>query len=325
LHREVNASRTKMQDKVKIGTRASQLALWQAHYIESLLQKGGIQTEIITFETIGDKNLNQSLAEIGAKGLFTQELEEKLISGEIDIAVHSAKDMQSELAEGLEIIAFTEREKPNDVLVSFDKNFSLENSSKEIVVGTSSARRTAVLKRNYPHVEIVNARGNLQTRFRKMEEGQYQAMLLAYAGVHRMGYDDKIVKLFSLQEFVPAVGQGSIAIEASTLLAKNKREIIRILTNNIETEYCIVSERTFLKKLQGGCSVPLFALSTFTSGKLNMHGGIISLDGIELIEETIQGAPSDAIALGENLADSLLKKGAGIILENIKLQKTKKQ
>lgn len=314
-----------MQNIIRIGTRASKLALWQAHYIESLLQKGGMKTEIITLETIGDKNLNQSLAEIGAKGLFTQELEEKLVAGEIDIAVHSAKDMQSELSEGLEIIAFTEREKPNDVLVSFDKKFSLENSSKEITIGTSSTRRKAVLRRNYPHVKIVDARGNLQTRFRKMEEGQYQAMLLAYAGIHRMGYDDKIVKLFPLEEFVPAVGQGSIAIEASSLLDKSKKETIRTLTNHTETEYCIVSERAFLKKLQGGCSVPLFALSTLKFGKLYMHGGIISLDGTELIEETVQGDPASASNIGESMANSLLKKGAGLILENIKLQKTKKQ
>ncbi len=308
---------------VRIGTRASKLALWQAHYIESVLRKGGFETEIFTMETTGDKILNKPLSEIGTKGLFTEELEEKLVNGEIDIAVHSAKDMQSELNEGLEIIAFTEREKPNDVLVSFDKNFSLEKSSKEIIVGTSSTRRKAVLKRNYPHVKIVDVRGNLQTRFRKMEEGQFQAMLLAYAGVHRMGYDDKVVQLLSLDEFTPAVGQGSIAVEASSSLDKIKREKIRSLTNHMDTEYCLLAERAFLKKLQGGCSVPLFALAEYKSGTVTIHGGIISLDGKELMEETISGKNTETISLGETLADTLLKKGAGIILENIKLEKSK--
>jgi hydroxymethylbilane synthase len=310
-------------NKIRIGTRASKLALWQAHYIESILRKGGFETEIFTMETTGDKVLNKPLSEIGTKGLFTEELEGKLISGEIDIAIHSAKDMQSELNDGLEIIAFTEREKPNDVLVSFDKNFSLENSSKEIIVGTSSTRRKAVLKRNYPHVKIVDVRGNLQTRFRKMEEGQFQAMLLAYAGVHRMGYDDKVTKMLPLDEFTPAVGQGTIAIEASSTLDKIKREKIRSLTNHLETEYCLLAERAFLKKLQGGCSVPLFALAEYKSGNISIHGGIISLDGKELIKETISGESTNAFILGEKLADTLLKKGAGIILENIKLQKLK--
>jgi hydroxymethylbilane synthase len=325
LYKGLHSLLMNMQNKVRIGTRGSKLALWQAYYIESLLQKGGMETEIVTIETTGDKILNQPLAEIGSKGLFTEELEVKLVSGEIDIAVHSAKDMQSELNEGLELIAFTEREKPNDVLVSFDKTFSLNNSSHEIIVATSSTRRKAVLKRNYPHIKIVDVRGNLQTRFRKMEEGQFQAMLLAYAGVHRMGYDDKIVKLFSLDEFTPAVGQGSIALEACTSLDQKKKEAIRSLTNHISTEYCLLAERAFLKKLQGGCSVPLFALAEYKDGSLKINGGVISLDGKELIEASVSGEAAESISLGESLAASLLKKGAGMILENIKLQKIKKQ
>ncbi|HVD97448.1 MAG TPA: hydroxymethylbilane synthase [Cytophagaceae bacterium] len=310
-----------MNNKIRIGTRGSKLALWQAYHIESLLQKGGLDTEIVTIETKGDKILNQPLSEIGSKGLFTEELEVQLLSGEIDVAVHSAKDMQSELNEGLEILAFTEREKPNDVLVSFDKSFSLDPSNQELIVGTSSTRRKAVLKRNYPHVKIVDVRGNLQTRFRKMEEGQFQAMLLAYAGVHRMGYDDKVVKLFSLDEFIPAVGQGSIALEASTKLDPSKREKIRQLTNHISTEYCLLAERAFLKKLQGGCSVPLFALAEHKAEKLTIKGGLISLDGKELLQESFEGNVTEAAQLGEQLATALLNKGAGALLEAIKIQK----
>ena len=312
-----------MQTKIKIGTRGSKLALWQAYHIESLLQKGGLETEVITIETKGDKILNQPLSEIGSKGLFTEELEVKLLSGEIDIAVHSAKDMQSELNDGLEIISFTEREKPNDVLVSLNKNFSLEKNNAPIIVGTSSTRRKAVLRKNYPHVTIVDARGNLQTRFQKMQDGQFEAMLLAYAGVHRMGYDDKIVKLFPLEEFIPAVGQGSVAIEIATSLDKNKKDKIRLLTNHMETEFCLLAERGFLKTLQGGCSIPLFALATCSLETLTITGGIISLDGKDELRETISGNTKDAKLLGEKLAHSLLEKGAGKLLEEIKLHKSK--
>lgn len=313
-----------MDNKIRIGTRGSKLALWQAYHIESLLQKGGLETEIKIIETKGDKILNQSLSEIGSKGLFTEELEAQLLSGDIDIAVHSAKDMQSELNEGLEILAFTEREKPNDVLVSLDPNFSLVDKGTELIVGTSSTRRRAVLKRKYPHVKIVDVRGNLQTRFRKMEEGQFQAMLLAYAGIHRMGYDDKIVNLFPLDEFTPAVGQGSIALEAASSLPHTKREKIRSLTNDINTEYCLLAERAFLKKLQGGCSVPLFALAEYKQDTLQVNGGIISLDGTEMVEASVSGLASKAAELGEELAGILLQKGAGSILETIRLQKQQK-
>jgi hydroxymethylbilane synthase len=310
-----------MDNKIRIGTRGSKLALWQAYHIESLLQKGGLETEIKIIETKGDKILNQSLSEIGSKGLFTEELEAQLISGDIDIAVHSAKDMQSELNAGLEILSFTEREKPNDVLVSFDPQFSLADKEKELIVGTSSTRRRAVLKRKYPHVKIVDVRGNLQTRFRKMEEGQFQAMLLAYAGIHRMGYDDKIVKLFPLDEFTPAVGQGSIALEAASSLSHAKREKIRSITNHMHTEYCLLAERAFLKKLQGGCSVPLFALAEYKQDTLLVNGGIISLDGSEMVEASVSGPASNAMVLGEELAGILLQKGAGLILETIRVQK----
>ncbi len=312
-----------MSNTIRIGTRGSKLALWQAYHIESLLRKGGLNTEILTIETKGDKILHQPLSEIGSKGLFTEELEEKLLDGEIDIAVHSAKDMPSDLNAGLELIAFTERERPNDVLVSFDPNFSLAPSGREIVVGSSSTRRKAILTRNYPHVKIVDARGNLQTRFRKMEEGQFQAMLLAYAGVHRMEYDDKIVKIFPLTEFTPAVGQGSIALEASAGLDASKKALIRQLTNHSSTEFCLLAERAFLKTLQGGCSVPLFALAEYQKEILSIRGGIISLDGKEKLEESLAGLPDQASVMGQQLAELLLKQGAGNILENIKQQKNK--
>ncbi len=208
--------------RIKIGTRGSKLALWQAYYIENLLQKGGIETEIVIIETKGDKILDRSLSKIGSKGVFTQELEDQLRSGVIDIAVHSAKDLQSELDSDFEIIAFTEREHANDVLVSHNSNLSL-TSGESFTVGTSSTRRIAMIRHFYPHIKTVDMRGNLQTRLRKLEEGHCDALLLAYAGVHRMEYDDKIAEHLSLDEFTPAVGQGSVAVECTVLLSVEKK------------------------------------------------------------------------------------------------------
>ncbi|NVK49468.1 MAG: hydroxymethylbilane synthase, partial [Cyclobacteriaceae bacterium] len=201
--------------KIKIGTRGSKLALWQAYHVQDLLNNSGIESEIVIIDTKGDQILDVSISKIGSKGVFTQELEDQLLDGRIDIAVHSAKDMQSNLPEEFEIIAFTKRERANDVLLSNQSGISLKNSDKPLVLGTSSTRRVATLKHFYPHLKTVEVRGNLQTRIRKMEEGLCDALLLAYAGVHRMGYNDRIVEELSLEEFIPAVGQGSVAIESS--------------------------------------------------------------------------------------------------------------
>ena len=305
-----------MSETVRIGTRGSKLALWQAHYIAELLHKGGLKTEIVTMETKGDKILDTPFAEIGTKGLFTEELEEKLNAGEIDIAVHSAKDMQSELGEGLEIISYTKREEANDVVVSFDKKFSLSEAN-EVLVGTSSTRRRAILKHYYPHVKVTEARGNLQTRMRKMEEGKFQAMLLAYAGVHRMNYNEYIVAKLPLDVFTPAVGQGSIAIESSSSVKREKREFIRKLTNDVETEFCLRAERAFLRKLQGGCSIPVFALARLEKEKLVIDGGIISLDGKEMIRENLSRKKEEAEQLGIQLADKIFSMGGDRILKEI--------
>ena len=210
---------------IKIGTRGSKLALWQAYYVEKLLQAGGLSTEIVIIETKGDKILDRALSKIGSKGIFTEELEEQLRSGGIDVAVHSAKDLQSDLGEEFEILAFTERERVNDVLVSHNTALTLSQGGS-FVIGTSSTRRVALLKYFYPHLKTVDMRGNLQTRLRKLEEGHCDALLLAYAGVHRMGYDDRIAEFLSLEEFIPAVGQGSVAIECAVSLDPEKKETL---------------------------------------------------------------------------------------------------
>ena len=306
--------------KLKIGTRGSKLALWQAEHIVDLLSRGGMETEIVTIETRGDKKLDVSIAEIGTKGVFTEEIEHQLSQGTIDIAVHSAKDMQSELPEDYELIAFTEREKVNDILVSHNKAMDLSDTSKSWVIGTSSARRKAMLKHYYPHVKTVEMRGNLQTRIGKMEAGACDAMLLAYAGVHRMGYHDMIVHEFDTSYFTPAVGQGSIAIEALSTMHEAVRKKIQHLVAHEETTYRLVAERAFLKTLRGGCSIPVFALANIENGQINLRGGIISLDGQRMLREHICGPLETAEMLGVKLAESLLSQGGDQILSEIRAQ-----
>lgn len=306
--------------KLKIGTRGSKLALWQAEHIAGLLKTGGIDTEIITIETKGDQKLDVSIAEIGTKGVFTQEIEHQLSQGTIDIAVHSAKDMQSELPEEYELIAFTEREKVNDILVSNNKALKLEDTSKPWVIGTSSARRKAMLKHYYPHVTTVEMRGNLQTRVGKMEAGACDAMLLAYAGVHRMGFHDMIVYEFETSQFTPAVGQGSIAIEALSTMDAEAKQTIQKLVAHQESTYQLKAERAFLKTLRGGCSIPVFALARIENNQLNLRGGIISLDGQRMLREHICGPLETAEVIGQKLANSLLSQGGDKILAEIREQ-----
>jgi hydroxymethylbilane synthase len=303
---------------IRIGTRGSKLALWQAHYVENLLRENGLSTEIVLIETKGDKILDRSLSKIGSKGIFTEELEEQLRSGAIDIAVHSAKDLQSDLGEDFEILAFTERERVNDVLISNNTGLSL-SQREPFVVGTSSTRRVSLLKYYHPHIKTVDMRGNLQTRLRKLDEGQCDALLLAYAGVHRMGYDDKIAELLSSEEFVPAVGQGSVAIEVAVGMDNLKKQMVRSVLNHEATETCLLAERAFLNRLQGGCSIPVFGLATLSDGKVNMTGGVVSLDGSEMIRRSVENAPATLPGeVGIALGQQLLEAGADRILAEIK-------
>lgn len=302
---------------IKLGTRGSKLALWQAYFVKETLEAGGLPVEIVIIETKGDQILDRSLSKIGSKGVFTEELEEKLLSGEIHIAQHSAKDLQSDLGENFEIIAFSEREKVNDVLISFDKSLTLE-SGQPFVVGTSSTRRVAMLKHFYPHIKTVDMRGNLQTRMGKLESGVCDALLLAFAGVHRMGYEEHIAQLITTDTFTPAVGQGSVAIECAVNLDADIKEKIRSLLNHPHTEKQLLAERAFLKRLQGGCSIPVFGLAQYDAetNTISMTGGIISLDGKEIIKEVLSGSNPEEV--GFALADKILDLGGGRILQEIK-------
>lgn len=305
-------------EKIRIGTRGSKLALWQAYYVQDKLNEAGLETEIITIETIGDKILDVSIAKIGSKGVFTEEIEAKLLDGTIDIAVHSAKDMQSELPQPFELIAFTEREKVNDVLVSAKTDINLDD--KQLVIGTSSTRRVAMLKHLYPHIKTVPVRGNLQTRIGKMKDGACDALMLAYAGMYRMGYGDMIRHELPLNEFTPAVGQGSVAIECSTDLNSDKRQAIRQALNHELTECRLLCERAFLRKLQGGCSIPVFGLATLNDNDITFEGGIVSLDGQKIIRKSVTGNKDKAEELGHNLAVEVLEAGGDKILRDIKTE-----
>ena len=304
---------------LKLITRKSPLALWQAEWVQQKLQAAGLLVEIIGIETTGDKRLEVTLSKIGDKGVFTQELEARLLTGDVHLAVHSAKDMPSRLPKGLEIVAFTEREEPMDVLVSPDPELRLSNVK---VLGTSSTRRVATLARYFEKIKTVSVRGNLQTRIRKMEEGACEGLILAYAGVHRMGFSEMIRERLPLSVFTPAVGQGSLAIEISSELDPEHKSKIRAALNHPSTELCLLAERAFLRQMDGGCSIPVFGYAHFTEdGNLLIQGGIVSLDGCEEVRKfklkhCISSA--EAIEAGKELAQQILNEGGREILQKIK-------
>ena len=303
---------------IKIGSRKSKLAMWQTESIAAKLQENGIETIICSMETTGDRILDTTIAKIGSKGVFTEELEMQLAGGITDIAVHSAKDMQSTLPAGFSLIAFTEREQVNDVLISLDPTIDLEDTSRHIRIGTSSVRRIALLKHAYPHLEAVDMRGNLQTRIEKMKNGVCDALMLAYAGVKRMGYQDMIVKIFPESEFIPPVGQGCIAVEASDNMPEDKKKMLRDILNDAGSEVCLLAERAFLKKLEGGCSIPAFALAVLSEGQIRLTGGLASLDGGRILKHNLAGPQASATELGEQLGNYILDNGGREMLAEIR-------
>jgi hydroxymethylbilane synthase len=305
-----------MNKTIRIGTRGSKLALWQANHVAALIKPSGYLTEIVPIETRGDKILNVSIAKIGSKGVFTEEIEEKLLDGSIDIAVHSAKDLSSQLADELELIAFTEREHVNDVVVSTNKDFNLKQNN--ISVGTSSTRRVAFVKHFYPQAQTVSIRGNIQTRIEKLQAGACDALILAYAGIHRMGYENLIVEKLETSYFVPPVGQGSIAIECHKKLSFEKKEVIERWVNHVQTEDCIRAERAFLKTLEGGCSIPSFGYAWLEGTTLTLKAGIISLDGQQIIKIKRSASVEDGKELGKSLANEVLSTGGSEILHSIR-------
>ena len=298
--------------RLKIGSRGSQLALWQANHVSALLRERGHQVELEIIKTTGDKILDVALAQVGTKGMFTKEIEDALAEKRVDLAVHSLKDLPTELPKGFELVAITERVNPRDVFLSVHHD-CLDALPKGAKVGTSSLRRQAQLKAFRSDLVIHPLRGNVDTRVRKLEEGEYDAIILAAAGLTRLG-KTQLVKEYLSEDFMcPAAGQGALGIEIRAGDAK-MREYLAFL-NNADSRAATICERTLLNKLGGGCQVPIGAFAEVKDGKLHLTGVVARPDGSEVLREQQSG--SDPIALGEIVGDTLLKRGADKILEDV--------
>lgn len=301
--------------KIRIGTRSSQLALWQAEHVAQLIENlsEDYEVELVTMSTKGDRILEKPLAEIGGKGLFTEELEKAMIEGRIDLAVHSLKDMPVELPEGLTLGAFTKREEPWDALVS-PKYKRLEALPQGAKVGTSSLRRQAQLWRLRPDLKIEMVRGNVNTRLRKLEEEGFDGIILALAGLKRLGLAHHATEILSMDTMLPAVGQGVLAIEC--LQGSPMEELIRPLMDE-DTHCAVQGERSFLKRLNGGCQVPIGVHAICEGDHVVIHGFISSLSGDEVHEGTLRVPRDKAAEGGRQLAEGLLEDGAQHVVDQL--------
>lgn len=326
---------------VTIGTRGSKLALWQAEWIKSELQRlnPDLNIELNKIKTTGDKILDVPLANVGGKGLFVKEIEEALLRKEADLAVHSMKDVPTDFPEGLHLAVICKREDPRDAFISQIKSEkfkvkSFKDLPKGAIIGTSSLRRSCQLLNIRPDLKIVQLRGNLDTRIRKLNEGQFDAIILAAAGVKRLGWTQRITEILSPELSLPAIGQGAIGIECR-IDDKFINDLIAPL-NYKETSVCVRAERAYLRKLEGGCQVPIAALARIEyriqntehrqKGACNLESGLCllvmdglvgSVSGDRIIKGHIAGNPQDAEALGIKLAEDLLSRGAKEILDEV--------
>lgn len=302
---------------LRLGTRGSKLALWQAAYTAEALKEAvpDIEIEIKVIKTRGDKILDVALSRIGDKGLFTKEIEQALLNNEIDLAVHSMKDVPSELAAGLCLGAVTRRENPQDVLISH-RNYTFAQLPKNAVIGTSSLRRIAQIRARRPDLILVDLRGNVDTRIRKMKQEDMDGIVLAYAGVKRLGYEEMISDYLPSEWMLPAVGQGALALEVRQADSAT-RQLLELI-NHPETGRAIVAERAFLSELEGGCQVPIASLAQMEGSQLSVRGLVSSLDGTTVYKEECCCHPDQAEQAGRDLARRLIERGAARILDEIK-------
>jgi hydroxymethylbilane synthase len=304
---------------IRIGSRKSQLALVQTHWVQGELQKRFPDTtfEVHTMSTQGDIILDVALAKIGDKGLFTKELEVGMLNHETDFAVHSLKDLPTNLPEGLILGCVSERENPADALVVHEKHKDkqLETLPSGTIVGTSSLRRLAQLRYHYPHLVFKDIRGNLNTRLAKLDAGEYDAIILAVAGLHRLGMSDRIHQVISPEVSLHAVGQGALGIECRAG-DNDILEVIKSLEHTQTAQRCY-AERSFLRSLEGGCQVPIGVNTSIEGDQLTLIGMVASLDGQRLIKDSITGNANDAEKLGIDLAETLRGMGADVILQEI--------
>jgi hydroxymethylbilane synthase len=290
-----------------IASRGSQLALWQARWVSSQLAAAGQECRIEIIKTTGDKITDVPLAKVGTKGLFTKEIEEALLDGRADLAVHSLKDLPTELPEGLVLAAVPEREDPRDAVVG-RKLADLPPGAK---VGTSSLRRAAQLRQLRPDLQVESVRGNLDTRLRKLDQGRYDAILLAAAGLKRLGWGDRIAEILAPDQMCPAVGQGALAIETRAGF-----DAVAFL-DHPDTHTAILAERAVLRALGGGCQVPIGAYATVSQGRVHLLAIVAAPDGTQVIRAQAEGAANEAAKIGARLAADLLQRGARRILEAV--------
>jgi hydroxymethylbilane synthase len=297
---------------LRIGSRGSQLALWQANHISALLREHGHEVEIEIIKTTGDKITDVALAKVGTKGMFTKEIEEALAAGGIDLAVHSLKDLPTEIPQGFEIAAITTRENPRDVFCS-PKYKDVGQLPQKARVGTSSLRRQAQLKALRPDLDVYPLRGNVDTRLRKLEAGEYDAIILAAAGLNRLGRMELVQQVLPPEVMCPAAGQGALAIEIRAGDSGTQRHTAFL--DDPAARATTTCERALLSKLSGGCQVPIGALAEVRGGRLHLDAIVARPDGTRLLRESGEG--SEAVEVGEAVGEKLLRCGADAILAEI--------
>ncbi|HFQ14653.1 MAG TPA: hydroxymethylbilane synthase [Gammaproteobacteria bacterium] len=302
-----------MTDTLRIATRKSQLALWQAEYVRDMLtlHYPDLTVELVTMSTQGDKILDTPLAKVGGKGLFVKELERSLLDEETDIAVHSMKDVPVELPAGLHLAAICPREDPRDAFVS-NHHASLDELPEGARLGTSSLRRQCQLAALRPDLEIVDLRGNVNTRLQKLDDGEYDAIILAAAGLKRLQFENRITAFLATDTSLPAIGQGAVGIECR----RDDERVNELLAplNDPDTATRVAAERAMNQRLQGGCQVPIAGYAELEHGVILLRGLVGRVDGSEIIRGEIAGPPEDAAHLGQVLAEDLLARGADDIL-----------
>jgi hydroxymethylbilane synthase len=298
--------------RLRIGSRGSQLALWQANHIKSLLEQRGHQVAIEIIKTTGDRITDVALAQVGTKGMFTKEIEEALADHRVDLAVHSLKDLPTEISSEFEIVAITTREDARDVFCSF-KYHNIDDLPKQARVGTSSLRRQAQLKALRADLDILALRGNVDTRLRKLEAGDYDAMILAAAGLNRLGKRESVRQMLSATLMCPAAGQGALAVE----IRKHDSEVSGYLAflDDPAARSTTTCERALLNRMGGGCQVPIGALAEVVNGRLHLEAVVARPDGTKVLRESGEG--DDPVSLGEAVGETLLRRGGDSILREV--------
>lgn len=305
-----------MNKKIVIATRESQLALWQAEHVKARLMAlhPGLEVELLGMTTQGDQILDSPLSRIGGKGLFVKELEVAMEEGRADLAVHSIKDVPMDLPEGFELTAISQREDPRDAFVS-NHYASLSALPDGAKVGTSSLRRHAQLRAHFPKLNIDTLRGNVNTRLRKLDEGQYDAIILAAAGLKRLGFQDRIRTEIPPEESLPAVGQGALGIE----IRSGRPDLAALLAplNDAETAACVRAEREMSRQLQGGCQAPIGGFAQMHDGQIHLRAFVADLEGIRFYRTETSGGMEDPEAVGRAAAQDLIRQGADALLAEI--------